>query len=167
MPLRDRLLPTRRRAPASVQAVELERGERRLSWAVTSDGQAVVAATMGLYLPGRSRLDWPDVERISWRRPLLLVLEVAEIEGQGDRASVELQDEGDLPDAVRTQVTASVGWSRHHRIAGGGVRVVGRRRAGQELLQWQLVYDHGTDPRDPAVRQQAEDLLLGARRTIG
>ena len=48
-----------------------------------------------------------------------------------------------------------------------GVRVVGRRRPGQDLLDWQLVYDAGTDLDDPLVRVQADELLLTARRTVG
>jgi len=49
----------------------------------------------------------------------------------------------------------------------GGVRLVGRRRPGQELLDWQLVHDIGTDPDDPQVRAQGEALVQDARRTIG
>ena len=65
-------------------------------------------------------------------------------------------------------VTGSVGWSSHYRLRpSGGVRVVGRRRPGQDLLDWQLVYDAGTDLADPEVQAQAEELLLTARRTVG
>ena len=42
-----------------------------------------------------------------------------------------------------------------------------RRRPGQDLLDWHLVYDAGTDPDDPLVRTQADELLLTARRTVG
>jgi hypothetical protein len=65
-------------------------------------------------------------------------------------------------------VSGSVGWSSHYRLRPrGGVRVVGRRRPGQDLLDWQLVYDAGTDLDDPLVRAQADELLLSARRTVG
>ena len=47
------------------------------------------------------------------------------------------------------------------------MRVVGRRRPAQELLDWQLVYDPDTDQADPVVQQQAGELLLAARRTVG
>jgi hypothetical protein len=47
------------------------------------------------------------------------------------------------------------------------VRVVGRRVAGERTLRWQLVFDAGTDRDDPLVRAQADDLLEGARRSIG
>ena len=158
----------RKRVPAAVAAVVLEPGERRSAWALTSDGDAVVATDRGLRLPGAERLDWPDVERASWARPVLTVLRVAAVAGAGERRSVRLEDEGDLPDVVRSAVTGSVGWSSHYRLGpAGGVRVVGRRRPGLDLLDWQLVYDAGTDLDDPDVQAQAAELLLVARRTVG
>ena len=159
----------RRKPPAAVTAVPLEPGERRLAWALTMTGEAVVATDLGLRLPGGSRIDWPDVERVSWQRPQLTVHGIAPVAGAGSRRQVALDDEdGGLPEVVRSQVTASIGWSRHHQLQpGGGVRVVGRRRPGRELLDWQLVYDRDTDPADEGQRAQAEALLLDARRTVG
>lgn len=157
-----------RRAPDAVRAVALEPGERRTAWGLTPDGQAVVATDLGLHLPGAERLDWPDVEKASWARPVLTVLRVAAFAGSGERRTVHLEEPGSLPDAVRTAVTGSVGWSSHYSLPpSGGVRVVGRRRPGRELLDWQLVYDPGTDLDDPVVRAQAEQMLLNARRTVG
>lgn len=157
-----------RRVPPVVGAVALEPGERRTAWGLTPSGEPVVATDLGLRLPGAPRLDWPDIEKASWSRPLLTVLRVATVAGSGERRVVQLEQEGSLPDAVRSGVTDSVGWSSHYRLTpAGGVRVVGRRRAGRELLDWQLVYDPGTDVADPAVQSQAADLLLSARRTIG
>ena len=174
--------------PAAVAAVVLDAGERRLAWGLAASGAAVVATDLGLWMPGAARIDWPDVERISWNRPLLTVLAIAPVEGAGDRRQVELVDGTDLPEVARSQVTASIGWSSHYRLppagrapAGaaspgaaspregpaGGVRIVGRRRPGQELLDWQVVYDRNTDPPDAQQRAQAEALLLDVRRTIG
>ena len=158
----------RRRVPEVVSAVRLEPGERRSAWGLTPEGEPVLATDLGLRLPGAPRLDWHDVEKATWARPLLTVVRVAEIAGAGERRSVRLEQEGTLPDAVRSAVTGSVGWSSHYRLRpSGGVRVVGRRRPGQDLLDWQLVYDAGTDPSDPLVRVQADELLLNARRTVG
>ena len=158
----------RRRVPEAVSAVRLDPGERRSAWGLTPGGEPVVATDLGLRLPGAPRLDWHEVEKATWARPVLTVVRVAEIAGSGERRTVELEQEGTLPDAVRSAVTGSVGWSSHYRLRPrGGVRVVGRRRPGQDLLDWQLVYDAGTDAEDPLVRTQAEDLLLTARRTVG
>lgn len=158
----------RRRVPEAVAAVALEPGERRTAWGLTPGGDPVVATELGLRLPGAVRLDWPDIERASWARPMLTVLRVATTAGSGERHVVQLEQEGDLPDAIRSAVTGSVGWSSHYRLRpSGGVRVVGRRRPGQDLLDWQLVFDVGTDPDDPSVQAQTAELLLAARRTIG
>ena len=167
MPSLARLL-RRRSVPDVVREAALEPGERRLAWALTTRGDAVIASDLGLHLPGEPRLDWADVERANWRRPVLSVSKVAPVDGGGPRWELELAEEAELADVVRTQVTASVAWSNHVRLQpAGGVRLVGRRRRGQELLDWQLVFDRGTDPDDPQLRAQAEALVLDARRTIG
>lgn len=159
---------SRRRVPDVVRAVALDPGERRVAWALTEGDEPVVATDLGLHVPGQPRLDWPDVERALWRRPVLTVLEMHEQQGAGRRIELILADDGDLPDVVRTRVTLSVAWSSHGRLhPAGGVRVVGRRRPGRTDLQWQLTYDEGTDLADPTVRLQAERLLEAARRAIG
>lgn len=168
MPLLARLLPRRPRLPEAVRAVALQPGERRLAHGLTPTGQAVVATDLALHLPRSGRVAWADVEKATWRRPQLTVVQVSRVEGSGPREAFELVDDDRLADVVRSQVTASVGWSDHVRLApSGGVRVVGRRRPGRELLDWQLVFDVGTDPDDPALREQAEAVVERARRTIG
>ncbi|MCW2615730.1 MAG: hypothetical protein JWN08_2724 [Frankiales bacterium] len=154
--------------PEAVRSVVLDPGERRTSWALTGSGDAVVATDAGLRIPGSGLLRWPDVEKATWQRPHLDVVEVAAVSGTGRRWRLDLVDEGDLPAAVHSAVTASVAWSTHVRLEpAGGVRIVGRRRPDQELLDWQVVYDRGTDPDDPALQAQAEALVVDARRTIG
>lgn len=168
MPLLARLLPRRPRLPEAVGAVALLPGERRLAYGLTPAGEAVVATDLALHLPASGRVEWADIEKATWRRPQLTVIRVAPVEGTGHREALQLVDDDRLADIVRSQVTASVGWSDHVRLApAGGVRVVGRRRPGRELLDWQLVYDAGTDPDDPGLRQQAEAVVARARRTIG
>ena len=160
----------RRSVPESVTAVELDRGERRVAWAVTPEGDPVVATDRGLHLPGRGRVGWEEIERATFERPVLTVLELAEVEGTGRRHALALDLEGgtDLPETVRARVGASVAWSSHTKLVpAGGVRVVGRRRPGLDPLDWQLVFDRDTDPRDPAIRAQAEAVLEAARRTVG
>lgn len=159
----------RRRVPESVRARALQPGERRAGWGVTATGDTLVATDLGLYLPGTpGRVDWPDVEKAAWQRPHLEITEVAEVSGTGRRWRFELADEGGLPDLVRSKVSASVAWTTHVPLTPeGGVRVVGRRRPGREVLDWQLVYDQGIDRHDPAVQARAEAALLDARRTIG
>ncbi len=160
----------RRAVPAQVSARPLNPGERRVAWALTTDGDPVVVTDQGLRLPDRELLTWEQIELASFVPPLLTVIELAEVEGTGAQHAValDLSDETDLPQVLRARVSASVAWSSHQRLApAGGVRIVGRRRRGLEVLAWQLVYDADTDPNDPVVRQQAEQHLDAARRTIG
>ena len=161
----------RRTTPEAVKAVALDRGERRVAWALTTEGQAVVATDSALRLPNGTTLAWDRIERASFSRPVLTVLELAEVEGAGTSHQVVLDLDGDvtdLPETVRARVAASVAWSSHTKLApAGGVRIVGRRRPGLAALDWQLVFDRDTDPADPAVRAQAESFLATAKRTIG
>ena len=160
----------RRTVPEAVKSRQLERGERRVSWALTTDGRPVVATERALYLPDGERLEWEQVERATFSRPVLTVNELAEVEGTGRRHTIELDLDGvtDLPETVRARVAASVAWSSHTRLtADGGVRIVGRRRPGLEVLDWQMVFDRGVDPTDPALRAQAERFLDAARRSVG
>lgn len=156
--------------PEVVKAVGLGPGERRVAWALNPDGQPVVASTRALYLPGGATLAWDEIERAHWERPTLHLIELTEHEGSGRRHQVDLdlEHDTDLPQEVRTRVSASYAWSSHVKLRpAGGVRIVGRRRAGLEVLDWQLVFDRDTDPADPALRAQAEEHLAAARRTIG
>ena len=158
----------RRPVPDAVRAVALPPGERRVAWGTTLDGAAVVASDRALVLPGGARLEWARIEKATWRPPQLVLLETAEVEATGAQHVLPLDDPGDLPATVRARVTGSVAWSVHERLSpAGGVRVVGRRVPDEELLQWQLVYDAGTDRDDPLVRAQAESLLESARRNVG
>jgi hypothetical protein len=154
-----------------VKAVALDRGERRVAWALTTAGTPVVATDRALRLPDGTTLAWDRIERASFSRPVLTVLELAEVEGAGEPHQVALDLEGestDLPETVRARVSASVAWSSHTKLQpAGGVRIVGRRRPGLDALDWQLVFDRDTDPRDPQVRAQAEEYLAAARRTVG
>jgi hypothetical protein len=156
--------------PEVVKAVALGPGERRVAWATTPDGAPVVASTRALYLPDGATLGWDEIERAHWEKPVLHLIELTEQEGSGQRHEValDLEHDTDLPQEVRTRVSASFAWSSHVKLRpAGGVRIVGRRRAGMEVLDWQLVFDRETNPHDPALRAQAEQALEAARRTIG
>lgn len=163
----------RRPVPDVVRAVPVPSGDRRLAWTTTADGAPVVVTGRGLLLPGRELVSWTEVERVGWQRPVLTVVELqphaAPVSGAGRTTVLELaEDDGGVPDLVRSGVTGSVAWSTHVRLAPqGGVRVVGRRRSGSDDLEWQTVFDPGTDVADPAVRAQADAVVARSRRTIG
>jgi hypothetical protein len=151
--------------PDAVRALRLE--ERRLAWGVTDSGTAVVATPTSL-LAGSSVVLWTSVAKASWDPPVLSVREVAEVEGAGTLHRFVLVEDDGLAEVVRAQVTSSVGWTDVRRLQPGGkVRVVGRRVPGQDALLWQTVWLDGTDPSDPLLRVQAEELVAALRGTIG
>jgi hypothetical protein len=153
----------RRTVPAAVRAVP----ERRLAWGVTDDGTALVAAPTSLYV-GEQPLPWTSVERVSWQPPVLTITEVAEVEGTGASHSWTLVEEARLAEIVRERVTASIAWSDVRSLQpAGAVRLVGRRMPGQEVLEWQTVWQAGTNPADPLLRAQVDAFLDGLRKSIG
>ena len=154
-----------RRVPQVVKAVAT--GERRLAWALTTEGAPLVATPTGLY-DGGEPLPWVQVEKVSWQPPHLSVTEGALVEGTGPRHDWELAEDAHLAEVVRAQVTSSIGWSDRRRLASGGaLRVVGRRVPGEDALLWQVVYLEGADPDDPLNRAEAERLVDGLRGTLG
>lgn len=162
-----------RAVPVVVRSVPLLPGDRRLAWSLTTDDAPVLASTYGLTLPALGLVPWYEVEKATWQRPQLIVHLVdqpagrAVIQGRGRSHTVHLAPGGNLPQVVRAKVADSVVWSRHLPWTGGGVRVVGRRQGEGAGFLWQLVYDPGTDVRDPRLQAAAEAALAAARQTVG
>ena len=155
----------RRQVPESVRALRLD--ERRLAWGVTDQGTAVVATPTSL-LAGSVVLPWTSIAKASWDQPVLTVTEVAEVDGAGAAHRFALVQEDRLAEVVRAQVTGSVAWSDVRRLSPSGkVRVVARRVPGQDALLWQTVWVEGTDPHDPVLRAQAEQLVADLRGSLG
>lgn len=161
-----RLFRRRPRLPVELRPA-LSPGERVLAWAAASGG-AVVATNLGLFLPGfADRLGWHEIHKATWSGEDLSVVPATVVamhdgyDEMADRpASVyRLPDPGDLPDEVRARVIRSVAYSTHHRLPGGGVRVVARRVPGVDGLRWAVRYDLGT-PRDETA---AASLVAAAR----
>ena len=151
--------------PASLKP-PLERDERILTWAAP-----LVATNRGLWLPDGKRLGWHDVHKAAWTSAQLVITpaEVAQ-QRQGYAVLIDgpvrafpLAEPGDLPDQVRTRVTKSVGYTVHHALAVGGVRVVGRRVSGRDGLTWGVRYDAGTPVELASVVGLTDELVAAAR----
>lgn len=157
-------MPLRREVPEAVRTV---RAGRRLAWGLTDDGTAVVAGEHALHVGGEE-LPWSGVEKAVWRPPVLVVCEVATVEGAGRIRRLVLVQDDRLAEVVRARVTSSVGWSDRRRLAPSGhVRLVGRRVPGQDALLWQTVFATDADAADPSKQVQAEQAVEELRRTIG
>jgi hypothetical protein len=171
----------RRKPPAKLRP-KLDRSERILAWARTAEdpAQIAVVTTLGLWLPGRSRLGWHEIHKATWSGARLTVVpavpvgEPVALDGLGmytvmaDDApvTVHLADPGDVPPAVRQRVTRSVAYTVHHPLPAGGVRVVARRVPGVDGLAWHVRYDEGTDGNDLTVVAATAELVAEAAAPV-
>jgi hypothetical protein len=160
-----------RRLPRAARG-RLARDELVLAWARAEESDAFVVATnLGLWLPGRDeRLGWHQIHKATWNAPRLTVIPstpVADGEGYAvfaddEPVQVALSDPGDVPAKVRERVTRSVAYTRHHPLADGGVRVVGRRVPGADGLAWHVRYDDGTDRDSEEIRSATAEFVATA-----
>jgi hypothetical protein len=163
-------LRRRPRLPAALRPA-LGPDERVLAWAAVEAAQALVATNHGLWLPDGRRLGWHEIHKAAWsgRELRITPAEVAEqrpgytVLVDGPVAAFLLLEPGELPDQVRTRVTRSVAYTAHHAMPAGGVRVVGRRVAGQNGLSWVVRYDSGTPVGLPAVTELTDELVTAAQ----
>jgi len=167
----------RRKLPREL-APPLERDERVVAWARTrggaADGGVAVATDRGLWLPrpgGPERLGWHEIHKAGWAPPTLTVVPagvVADADGYVVVAdlparSYQLDDPDQLPHQVRTRVTRSVSYTRHHPLPSGGVRVASRRVPGVDGVRWTVRYDPGTAYDSAAVRDLTAQLVEEGR----
>jgi hypothetical protein len=149
--------------------VALDPDERVLAWSKTDGGYAV-ATNRGLRLPGADRLGWHEIHKAVWSGRELTVTPAGVREEREGYAVVDdlpprtvlLLDPRDVPRQVQARVTGSVSYTMHHRLPGGGARVVARRVSGRDGLSWTVRYDPGT-PVDPEVAQETAVLVAAAR----
>lgn len=167
----------RRRTLAAGARPRLDRDERIVAWASTSDSSAdaaptaVVVTNRGVWLPGRKgRLGWHEIHKATWAAPRLTVVPAAVV-GTGQRYAVvadeppvvvSLADPDDVPIQVRNRVTRSVAYTEHHAVPGGGARVVARRVPGVDGVTWHVRFDDGTDASDPEVAEATAELVAAA-----
>jgi hypothetical protein len=79
---------------------------------------------------------------------------------------VSLRDADDVPRRVRERVTRSVAYTAHYPLPNGGVRVVARRVAGRNGVDWHVRYDEGTDVDDPDVQAFTAELVAEASAPV-
>ena len=148
-------------------------GERMLAWAASHGGN-VIASNRALYLPtggdvstsNMSRLAWTSIDRAVWEDPDLVVF--ARGDGSARQWRVTLTQPGRIPEVVRERVTASIVVSEYVELAeGAGVRIVGRRSDGDDVIDWNVTFDPGLDPDDPDLRSAALAALADLRDSLG
>jgi len=170
-----RVWPGRRRALPPHLRPALADGERVVAWAPVPPDGAVVATDRGLFLPDRQeRLGWHEIHKATWDGRRLVVTAGRVVRTCPGYAvmvdeppvSVRLPDPRDVPYAVRLRVTRSVSATSHHRVPGGGVRVVARRVPGVDGLSWAVRYDEGTDPDAPGVPDATAKIVADLAATM-
>jgi len=162
------------RVPTELRdALQLANGERILATATSADGSAIVATDRALFVPARSthrRIGWEEVDKAGWDRDdgLLWVLETAPLGSRPHRFTVRVDEPGQVVDAVRERVNATVVISQHvPLVEDRGIRVVGRRAPGQDSLSWTVAVDQGIDVGDPDVRSAVEAAVRDVRYSVG
>ena len=162
----------RRKLPAAARP-PLGADERVVAWALAPSDLFLVVTNLGVWLPGApARLGWHEIHKATWSgRQLALVgsREVGAADGYDvladEPAAVHtLLDPDKVPEQVRTRVTRSIAYTRHHPDP--GVRVVGRRVPGVDGLRWTVRYDDGVDAADPAVQAATAAHVAEARQSV-
>lgn len=159
----------RDRLPTEVVDV-LPAGERVLAFAPYDAGH-LVATLAGLWECPREAAPelwhWDEIDRAEWVEGHL-AMQVTPDGGDPRPVSFTTTAPGKLPEVVRDRVNASIVINDWHRLAsGGGVRVLARRRPGEERLRWLLAFDRDSDAADPSSRAEAAERLRLARESVG
>jgi hypothetical protein len=151
----------------------LDPDERILAWADAPQEQVVVATNQGLWLPGRPRLSWNQINKAAWSgRELRITAAAVEKEHDGWAVVVDepvvsylLLEPGDVPEQVRARVTKSVAYTSHHPLPGDGrgVRIVARRVPGVDGVTWTVRFDTNTVVDEPEAVEMVEGLIGQAR----
>lgn len=166
----------RSRLPGPILAMlHVPPGEKVIAWGSTERGdgtQTVVTAATekALYVQATGeRIPWEQVTKATWDEPWLEVTRLGDDGRKLPVLRVRLDDEGDLPPAVRDRVTDSVLVSERRSLTAGGTSgsaLFVARRLGDEV-RWTVVFDAGLDHRDPALRAAADAELSALRTSLG
>lgn len=150
--------------------VDVASGERVLAGAATSDG--VLAGTVAaLYLPDGRRVAWDQLRSAEWdnETDTLSLIEVGNWGQVRPQYAFVLNQPGRLLELIRERVSSTVVFQRHVALQGRrGIWLMLRRApSGSRELSWQVEYDAGIDPDDPATAQATQEALAAARAELG
>jgi hypothetical protein len=159
----------RREVPPPVALAQLDKDERLVSFADTSDGAVVMATPLGIWWPdggGHRRIGWQFVDKAVWRDASLTVTEAEVVDDLllVDRppVSVVLSKPRDLPPTIRRRVEANVVRSELLAVSGGSARFVARRVPGRDGVSWWVRLEAGT-PDSPQMRSAVSARLAVLR----
>ena len=155
------------------EQIAIPKNERVITWgigdAANPEQSHVVATNAALYEQRTGqRIEWQSVVKGTWEQPDFVI----DFEGPGgsQRIRIPVDDARDLPAAVRDRVTDTVVVSEHRTLRDDkGAQFVARRSPDGDIsdIRWSVVFDAGLDPRDPALRQWADNELADLRASLG
>jgi hypothetical protein len=157
--------------PAPLRRQDLLKPRERVLAVARLSGGGYAAATPDALVvadgPGSRRLPWHQVASAAFV-PDAGELVLDELTTPSRRLRLRLAEPGSLPETVRERVRSNIVVSEHVALIGrSGARIIGRRTPDSDALTWQLVFDAGLDPADPAVRARAEQALARLRAATG
>ncbi|HVQ88417.1 MAG TPA: hypothetical protein VMT88_09565 [Actinomycetes bacterium] len=160
------------RIPSEIaDAVALTRDERPLAWTTDAGGRHIVATEGDLILqrnpPAYDRIGWEAIDKASYADGMLSISLVPDGEGRVGRLQIPVGDDTKMAVVIRDRVTSSIVLNQHIALDGKhGLRVVARRRAGDEELRWGYVFDEGFVP-STATQASIDDLVEQVRLESG
>jgi len=152
---------------AALKEAKIASKERVVAWGSNqaTDQTFVIATNEALYLQG-SRIPWIGIIKANWTDPFL-ELNIEGDQGQEERLRVPISAPGNLPAAVRAQVTANVVVSERLDLPSGSQCLVAARRLNRDEIVWSVVFDAGVDSSDPELRAEADFALSELRASLG
>jgi hypothetical protein len=148
--------------------------ERIVGWSWVGERGWIVATDLALVVSVEGhgndvaplRVAWDRVVRARWTDGALEVLGSPSPQGTVHRYVFDVQEDGLLAEAVRSLVTSALVWSQRIGEDGRGAWVAARRSPDGSAT-WTVTFDAGLDPRDPALREWADDQVLRIRTQTG
>ncbi len=149
------------------EAAGIPSSERVIAWAPDQrDAELFVIATNAAIYAKGAVIPWVSIIRAQWNEPFLEIT-TEQPGGRSQRLRIPLAEPGNLPAAVRTQVTANVIVSEKLELANGTQCLAAARRQAGDEITWTVVFDDGVDPTDPEIRAQADFALNELRSALG
>ena len=152
---------------AALKEAKVASKERVVAWGSNqaADQAFVIATNEALYLQA-ARIPWIAIIKANWTDPFL-ELNIEGDNGQEQRLRVPISDPGNLPAAVRAQVSANVVVSERLDLPDGSQCLVAARRKNRDEIVWSVVFDAGVDSSNPEIREPADFALQELRASLG
>lgn len=163
----------RKKLPEKV-AEAIPAGQRVMAWAtgpiqLNGEPTFVIATDKSLIAPGYMEpTSWTDLARAEWSNPLLEVVSLDSLAGNGRPVRIHLDQPGSVPQVVWERIESRIILQRHVPLVGKeGVRLIAKRSDDGDDVQWIVIFDVNVDSQDPELRAKADEALQLLRDSTG